>query len=71
MWNLVFLSPTFKNLIKLSSRERNIIELSKRIKSYVFYDNSYIIDTYATDHLIGFKNIALAAGNFTGNLYLI
>ena len=69
MWNLLFLSPTFKNLIKLSSRERNIIELSKRIKSYVFYDNSYIIDR--EDHLIGFNKIILAAGNFTGNVYLI
>ena len=47
----------------------NIIELSKRIKSYVFYDNSYIIDR--EDHLIGFNKIILAAGNFTGNVYLI
>ena len=45
MRNLFSLSPTFKNLINLSSRERNVIELSKRIKSYVFYENSYIIDT--------------------------
>ena len=54
MRNLLFLSPTFKGLMGLGSRERDIMEFGKGIGSYVFYDDSSIIDTKAADHLIGF-----------------